>query len=100
MPVNNGRGRTKTVAHFIPVPSSLIREWGRMAIHNIPYNGPTVQEETTMAVFHVKSPLNAGGGSDIVSLEGGVSEAKCRAAEGPVLSEFSCRDIIRQNDVS
>ncbi len=57
-----------------------------MAIHNIPYNGPTVQEETTTAVFHVKSPLNAGGGSDIVtSLEGGVLEAKCRAAEGPVL---------------
>ncbi len=47
---------------------------GRTAVHNIPYNGPTIQKETTAAVFHVKSALNAGGGSDIVTgLEGGVS---------------------------
>jgi hypothetical protein len=64
-------------AYFIPVPSSLIREWGRKAVHNIPYNGPTAQKETTVAVSHFKSPLNAGGGSDIVTnLEGGIPEAE------------------------
>jgi hypothetical protein len=67
----------KRAAYFIPVPGSLIRERGRKAVHNIPYNGPTVQKETTAAVSQVKSPLNAGGGSDIVtSLEGGVPEAE------------------------
>jgi hypothetical protein len=46
-----------------------------------------VQKETIVDVFHVKSPLNAGGGgSDIVtSLEGGVPEAKQSAAEVPIL---------------
>jgi hypothetical protein len=74
----------KRAAYFIPVPSSLIREWDQRAVHNIPYNGPTVQKATTVAMFHVKSPLNAGGGSDIVtSLEGGVLGAKRRAAEVP-----------------
>jgi hypothetical protein len=53
-------------------------------VHNIPYNGPMVQKETIVDVFHVKSPLNAGGGgSDIVtSLEGG-SRSKAKRRGGP-----------------
>lgn len=56
-------------------------------MHNIPYNGPTVQKETTEAVSHVKSPLNfAGGVSGIVtSLEGGVPEVKAPRRGVPVL---------------
>ncbi len=80
----------------------IVREWGIRAVHNIPYNGPTIQKETTVAVSHVKSPLNAGGGLDIVtSLEGGVLEAKCRTAEVPYFKyslrqrELSDEHVIR-----
>jgi hypothetical protein len=72
----------RAVYYFIPIPSSLIREWGRRAVHSIPYNGPTVQKETTVAVCHVKSPLNAGGGLDIVISSEGCSRS---AGGGPVL---------------
>lgn len=61
---------------------------GKEAVHNVPYNEPTIQKETTVAVSHVRSPLNAGlgpiGGLDIVtSLEGEVPEVMRRAAEVP-----------------
>jgi hypothetical protein len=57
------------------------RVGGEGPLTNIPYNGPAVQKETTAAVSHVKSLLNAGGGSDIVtSLKGGSPRSR-----GPVL---------------
>ena len=61
---------------------------GKGAVHHIPYNEPTIQKETTAAVFHVRSPLNAGrgfiGGLDIAtSLEREVPEVMGRAAEVP-----------------
>jgi hypothetical protein len=62
------RSGSEREAYFIPVQNSLIRESGR-AVHNVPYNEPTAQKETTWAVIHVRSPLNAGlgGGLDIVT---------------------------------
>jgi len=49
----------------------------RTAVHDLPYKGPTIQEETSKAVSHVMSPLNAGGGPDIVPWRGRSKGALC-----------------------
>jgi hypothetical protein len=41
------------------------RARGGSVTQNSPYRGPTTHEETREAMFHVKSPGNAGGGPDI-----------------------------------
>lgn len=55
-------GRTLFLAKFVVTRVGRTRT----AIDNVPYKGPTIHEETSAAVSHVKSPLNAGGGTDIV----------------------------------
>ena len=57
----------KEQAYLIPIDPVQVRNSvvGRKVVQNAPYRGPTTHEETRAAMFHVKSPGNAGGGPDI-----------------------------------